>query len=70
MISQRKYILDLVENTRKLGAKLVETPIEQNHGLHCKKGELHEPREYQRLIVKLIYLSFGQTYHIMLSGVN
>lgn len=26
--------LDLLEETRKLGRKLADTPIEQNHGLH------------------------------------
>ena len=39
-ISQRKYILDLLKETRKQGAKPVDTPIEQNHGLHIESGEL------------------------------
>ena len=32
-ISQQKYVLDLLIETRKLGCKPVETPIEQNHKL-------------------------------------
>lgn len=34
-ISNKRIVtLDLLEETRKLGRKLVDTPIEQNHGLH------------------------------------
>ena len=29
--SQQKYVLDLLTETRKLGCKLVATPIEHNH---------------------------------------
>ena len=32
-VSQYKYILDLLKEARKLGCKLVETPIETNHKL-------------------------------------
>lgn len=56
-ISQRKYIHDLLKETWKLGAKLVDTPIEQNHSLHLESGEpLEEKRKYQRLVGRLIYL--------------
>lgn len=39
-ISQRNYTLDLLKETGKLGAKPVDTPIEQNHGLHSQCGDL------------------------------
>ena len=44
VISQRKYILDLLYETRKFGAKSAEAPINQNHGLHLKSGELLEDK--------------------------
>lgn len=34
VISQRKYILDLIEKKRETWAKLLNTQIEQNHGQH------------------------------------
>lgn len=34
VISQRKYTLNILEETRKLGAKPADTPIKQNHGSH------------------------------------
>ena len=40
VISQRKYTLDLLAKTGKLGVKPTETPMEQNHGLHIGSGEL------------------------------
>ena len=57
-VSQYKYILNLLKEARKLGCKLVETPIEANH----KLGEALEDKGvdwgvYQRLVGQLIYLS-------------
>jgi hypothetical protein len=37
-ISQRKYILDLLSETRMIGCRLASSPIETNHRL-TKKGE-------------------------------
>lgn len=37
-IAQRKYILDLLKETGKIGCKLADSPIEQNH----KLSEAHE----------------------------
>lgn len=38
IITQKKYVLDLLEETERLSAKPVDTPIEQqNHSLHLKK---------------------------------
>ena len=51
VISQRKYILNLLEETGKLGVKPANTPIEQNHGLHLESGELLEDKKmYQTLV--------------------
>ena len=56
-ISQRKYILDLLEETGMLGCKPADSPIEANHHLGSNVGELTEKERYQRLVGRLIYLS-------------
>jgi Reverse transcriptase (RNA-dependent DNA polymerase) len=57
-ISQRKYTLDLLKETGKLGAKPVTTPIDSNYKLNPEDGELLEDiGQYQRLVGKLIYLT-------------
>ena len=38
-LSQRKYVIDLLPDTRMLGCKRVETHIEQNHKLPENCGE-------------------------------
>ena len=57
-LSQRKYVLDLLTETRRLSRKPIETPIEMNHKLgesvdHVPSGK----GRYQQLVGKLIYLS-------------
>lgn len=55
-LSQRKYTLDLLKETGKLGAKPCNTPILVNTVL-TKEGELFEdPEKYRRLVGKLNYL--------------
>ena len=55
-LSQRKYTLDLLKETRKLGAKPCNTPMLVNTVL-TKEGELFEdPEKYRRLVGKLNYL--------------
>lgn len=57
-ISQRKYILDLLTETRLLGAKPAEIPIEVDHGLNDQDGRpLIDAGRYQWLVGKLIYLA-------------
>jgi len=56
--SQRKYILDLLKETGKLGCKTTEVPIEQNHRIgNDEENPKVEKTQYQRLVKKLIYLS-------------
>ncbi|GMI66228.1 cysteine-rich RLK (RECEPTOR-like protein kinase) 8 [Hibiscus trionum] len=58
VINQRKYILDLLFESRMKGCKPAETPMEFN--LKLKKdvlGSLVNKGLYQRLVGKLIYLS-------------
>ncbi|RDX84623.1 Copia protein, partial [Mucuna pruriens] len=56
-ISQRKYVLDLLKETGKLGCKISRVPIEQNHKIGCEESPIIEKSQYQRLVGKLIYLS-------------
>lgn len=57
-LSQRKYILDLLNETGTLGCKPASTPIEQNHKLfYCSDATPIDKGRYQRLVGKLIYLS-------------
>ena len=56
-LSQRKYLLDLLSETRKLGAKPCSSPMAP--GVHLtREGEVFEDLErYRRLIGKLNYLT-------------
>ena len=57
-ISQRKYILDLLKETGKLGCKPASVPIEQNHKLSIEEESAKvDKMQYQRLVGKLIYLA-------------
>ena len=58
VISQRKYVLDLLKETGLLGCKPATTPIDPNHKL--RKDEKDVPIDktrYQKLVGKLIYLA-------------
>jgi Reverse transcriptase (RNA-dependent DNA polymerase) len=57
-ISQKKYMLDLLKETGKLGCKPISTPIDPNIKLNTEDGEpLKDIHLFQRLIGKLIYLT-------------
>ena len=57
-ISQRKYTLDLLKETGKLGSRPAPSPMEQKHSLHADIGDkLEDIGMYQRLVGKLIYLT-------------
>ena len=57
-ISQHKYTLDIISECGLIGAKPVDTPIEQNHTLAKEEGEFNpEPSKYRRLVGRLVYLA-------------
>jgi hypothetical protein len=56
VLSQRKYALDLLSETRILGCIVVSTSIEQNHKLYADVGDPVDKEQYQRLVGRLIYL--------------
>lgn len=56
-LSQRKYVLDLLNDTRKLGAKPCIIPMPPNYQL-TKDGDLSKDAEkHRRLVGKLNYLT-------------
>ncbi|XP_050139317.1 uncharacterized mitochondrial protein AtMg00810-like [Malus sylvestris] len=57
-LSQRKYALDILEDTGFLGARLARFPMDQNLTLTQTDEELlEEPSAYRRLVGRLIYLA-------------
>lgn len=57
-VSQRKYVLDLLEETRMLGCKPAKTPMDSNlKPGENSSGDLVDKRRYQHLVGRLIYLS-------------
>ena len=57
-VSQRKYVLNLLEETGLLGCKPTETPMEPNLRLQpTSVDKLVNRDQYQRLVGRLIYLS-------------
>ncbi|XP_073220339.1 secreted RxLR effector protein 161-like [Cicer arietinum] len=57
VVSQRKYILDLLEETGMSGSRPADTPMELNAKLWEKGSVPVEIGRYQRLVGKLIYLA-------------
>ena len=57
MLSQWKYVLDLLSKTGKLGVKPCSTPMTPNVQI-TKQGDLFEdPERYKRLARELNYLT-------------
>lgn len=58
-LSQKRYILDLLERTNMLGAKPVATPMATSPKLTLHSGSsLTDPTEYRRIVGSLQYLAF------------
>lgn len=70
-LCQRKYTLDIVNDTGRLGAKPTGFPIKQNHKLGLAHGKLLVDLEaYRWLVGRLIYLAvtcldLGYSVHIL-----
>jgi hypothetical protein len=56
VLSQRKYVLDLLIETRMLGCRPCGSPIDRNHQICARSGDPVDKGTYQRLIGQLIYL--------------
>ena len=58
VISQRKYALDILQETGMIDCRPVESPMDPNQKLTTVEGELFsDPERYRRLVGKLIYLT-------------
>jgi len=58
VISQRKYAMDILEETGLMSSKSVDTPMDPNTKLLLNQGELiSDPEQYRRLVGKLNYLT-------------
>ncbi|CAM8923966.1 unnamed protein product [Rhodiola kirilowii] len=57
-INQRKYAMELLEDTGLLGCKPSKLPMDNKHTLGLSTSELMtDPTEYRRLVGRLIYLN-------------
>jgi Reverse transcriptase (RNA-dependent DNA polymerase) len=57
VLSQRKYVLDLLTETGMLECRPAVAPIDQKFKLSAEAGEPVDRERYQRLVGRLIYLS-------------
>ncbi|RVW73205.1 Retrovirus-related Pol polyprotein from transposon RE2 [Vitis vinifera] len=57
VLSQRKYALDILEETGMLDCKPVDTPMDPNVKLVPGQGSFRRPWRYRRLVGKLNYLT-------------
>ena len=56
-LSQRKYVLDLLSKTRKLGVKPCSSPMVPGIHLTREGRTFEDPERYRRLVRKLNYLA-------------
>ena len=69
-LSQRKYALEVLEETGMTRCKPIQTPMEQELKLSKDSGDLlTDSGQYRRLIGKLMYLTLAsQTSHLQCTG--
>lgn len=67
-LCQRKYALDILEETCLTACKPADTPLPQNHKLALATGPLYaDPAQYRHIIGCLIYLTITRpdiSYHV------
>jgi len=57
-MSQRKYVMDILDDTGLTGTNPEKFPIEQNLKLTFTDGDLlRDPTKYHKLVGRLIYLT-------------
>lgn len=61
LLSQRRYILNLLERTNMTGAKPVSTPIATSPKFSLRSGtSLSDPTQYRQVVGSLQYLAFAR----------
>ncbi|GJW65796.1 uncharacterized mitochondrial protein-like protein, partial [Tanacetum coccineum] len=61
VMTQRKYVLDLIEQDGLTNTKHAKTPLDPNVKLTSKAGDiLPDPSIYKALVGKLIYLTINR----------
>ena len=59
-LNQRKYALEILEDTILMGCKLAKTPMEENLRISKDEGKVRsDPTQYRRLIGRLMYLTLS-----------
>ncbi|XP_044334532.1 uncharacterized mitochondrial protein AtMg00810 isoform X1 [Triticum aestivum] len=56
ILTQRKYVLDLLNETGMLGCRPIASPMDRNHKISALSGDPVNKERYQRLVGRLIYL--------------
>jgi hypothetical protein len=56
ILSQRKYVLDLLSETGMLGCRPCGSPIDKNYQTYAESGDPMDRERYQRVVGCLIYL--------------
>jgi hypothetical protein len=64
VLSQRKFVLNLLSDVGMLGCRVASTPIEKNHQLCAQSVDPVDIESYQRLVGRLIYLCHTRPYII------
>ena len=60
VISQKKYALDILEETGMQNCRTVDSPMDPNLKLMADQSEVYlNPERYRRLVGKLIYLTIA-----------
>ena len=71
VVSQKKYVLDLLKEIGMMGCRPAETPMEPNLKLQPASAEkVRDEEKYQRLVRRLINLSHTRPYIAFLSIVS
>ena len=69
-ICQRKYVLEIIEETGLCGCKPIIILIEQNHQLSLSSGKsIKDATSYRKLVEKLIYLTITRPYISYVVGI-
>ncbi|KAF3657316.1 hypothetical protein FXO38_13745 [Capsicum annuum] len=72
VVSQRKYALDILEETGMMGCRPIDTPMDPNAKLLPGQGDpLSDPGRYRRLVGKLNYLIVTRpdiSFPVLLNG--